>query len=121
MKRDGQHLMVVGEIAMTKLHQSTSNASVDVLQSYFPDVIAKMPSRFTFHDFARLLAHQHQREYIDSLADYKHKDAPFQALHRELEQRLESGKYGIRLVEPKKVSTDIFGNHSHCGEWEKVS
>jgi len=106
---------------VSKLGQSTSSASVDLLESYFPDVIAKMRKRFTFHDFARLLAHQHQHEYINSLADYKHKDAPFQALHRELEQRLQSGEYGIRLVEPKKVSTDIFGNHSHCGEWEKVN
>ena len=106
---------------MSKLGQSTSSASVDLLEGYFPDVIAKMRRRFTFHKFVRLLAHQHQREYIDSLANYKYKKAPFQALHRELEQRLHSGKYGIKLIEPKKRSTDIFGKPSHCGEWEKVN
>jgi len=32
-----------------------------------------------------------------------------------------SGEYGIRLVDPRKVSTDIFGSHSYCGEWERLN
>jgi len=47
---------------MAKLGQSTSSASVDILESYFSDIIAKMPKRFNFHVFVLLLAHQHQHE-----------------------------------------------------------
>ncbi|GEM_PF-791865 len=105
---------------MTKTCRSLAGAWTDALQIHFPDIIAEMGPRFTFHAFVKSLAKKYQHEYIDALTEYKSVDAPFRALHGELERRLHSnaGKYGICLVDSKKLSTDIFGSSSHCGEWE---
>lgn len=106
---------------MTKTCRSLAGLSTDSLQVHFPDIIAKMKRSFTFHDFVRLLAHQHQHEYIEALNEYKSGDAPFRDLHAELERRLHSNAemYRITLVNSKTLSNDIFGTSSYCGEWEK--
>ena len=84
---------------------------VDLLEQYFAHVVDEMPEEFTFHQFVRKLAHQHQHEYIDSLVYFARNDTPFRALHRELEQRLHVGLYGLTLVNRKELSENIFGTH----------
>ena len=106
---------------MTNTCRSLAGPWTDALQSHFPDIIAKKCQRFTFHAFVKSLAHQHQHEYIEALNEYKDGDAPFRDLHAELERRLHSNaeRYGITLVDSKRLSKDIFGSSSYCGEWKK--
>lgn len=94
---------------------------VDLLEQHFKNIIAEMPEEFTFHQFVKRLAHQHQHEYIVSLLYFSRNDTPFRALHGELERRIHIGSYGLTLVNSNEPSEDIFGTASHCGKWRKQS
>lgn len=96
------------------------------LFTHYPDVIAQMPPLFSSHEFILELAKQHQTEYVSALYAYRdtlHVDtpAPFQVVHGILAAKLKEFSHLVALVRTDLPSKDIFGQPSHCAEWQKVT
>ena len=94
------------------------------LYSQYPEIIARMPEKFTSHEFILELARLNQRLYIEALYSYRDKphqggDAPFMFVHRILAQHLSSLPEIVSHV-GQGPSKDIFGQPNDCARWQKL-
>lgn len=96
------------------------------LRSHYPEIIEKMPTVFTSHEFIQALSRKYQAEYIDALFEYRDslhmgKKAPFMMVHTQLATLLHTFPDLIEFVRQDVPSKDVFGQSNHCSEWRKVA
>ena len=89
------------------------------LYDSYPSIIARMPDRFTSHDFILRLAQRNQAAYIEALHAYRLDADPFQVVHGILSKRLHEHTNLVRH-EGEVDSTDIFGQSNRCASWSRV-
>ena len=85
------------------------------IKALYPQVIRRMRSEFTSHEFIKALAQQNQQLYIEALHTYRKSAAPFQTVHRILAQSLHN--FVVRVG--KVPSKDIWCTPSSCAKWRK--
>lgn len=93
------------------------------LESKFSEIVQIMPDPFDSHQFLLEIAQQNQAEYITALNAYLESgnNAPFQAVHKAIIQKLVSHIELVTKIRDDKPSIDIFGHSNQCAEWKKVT
>lgn len=91
------------------------------LFAQYARVIQGMTTRFNSHEFIARLAQEHQRDYIEALAAYRHRPTPFQAVHAILARHLNTFVPGTIVRDGEVTHNDIFGDPCNCAKWRKVN
>ena len=95
-----------------------SSSALDQLEQWYPEIIGRLPAQFDSHQFILALAQQHQRSYVQALADYAHTDKPFMIVHGEIARRLLNHPDLVRKI-GEHNSQDIFGQVDSAVIWRK--
>jgi hypothetical protein len=101
-----------------------SKHDFSALYDQYPSIIAEMDETFTSHEFILLLAHQHQKLYVEALYSYRdslydEKPVPFRPVHQMLGRGLARHKDLVTRI-GDTPSEDIFRNSGECSEWKKL-
>ena len=91
------------------------------LFAQYAQVIQEMSADFTSHEFITRLAQEHQREYIEVLADYRQRQAPFRDVHSILARHLDDFVPEFIVKTEGTIDPDIFGDPCSCATWRKVN
>jgi hypothetical protein len=89
------------------------------LYDIYPEIIARMESEFTSHEFILELAQQNQKEYVEALYAYRHHD-PFRNVHGPLAKRLHQHKGLVEHIGDAPSSENIFRDGQRCARWRKL-
>lgn len=94
------------------------------LEAHYPEIIERMPTPFTSHQFILRLAQAYQVLYVEALYAYRdslHRGspAPFRAVHQILSDRLNNYPHLVIRDGDDDHSRDIFGQKQRCARWRK--
>jgi len=98
---------------------NAGGGDLQILKEFFPEVIGKLKSPFTSHEFILELAHAHQDEYVNALKRYVDGNGdPFQKLHGSISGALRRDSVSIEWL-GEVDSEDIFRRPGRCAQWQK--
>ena len=90
------------------------------LYDRYADIIARMPSPFTSHEFILRLAQQHQADYIEALHHYRSSD-PFRTVHAHLAKHLHEHSALVVKIDDAPDDPDIFRVQQVCSRWRRLA
>jgi hypothetical protein len=89
------------------------------LESFYEQVIDRMPNRFDTHEFIIKIAQEHQQLYAKALVEHVASEKPFQIVHSQIAMRLLKYPNLISRV-GEHISRDIFLQENIATLWQKV-
>lgn len=84
------------------------------------DLIVKLESEFSSHDFIKVFAKKFESEYIEFLNIYKGNDA-FRTVHSQIAKYLSENEIKLNIGKTHKLrSENIFGEMDEVQGWKKT-